>query len=749
MAISYFKSGNIDVYPTAFRGTFTKDSVDYVYNVESSINTEANQKLTSYINKDTFIITQPEDVKLNQPFEFFIHGYYFKIKELTTELFNTSTQKLKPCWLGIKLEPVSLGNDQETLILRPFVSSSTIQNPNTEILDITSGSDSIFNGLAILTSRNDLESSTNKSFYYYLDLGQDKDKLFGKIKEIDLENAIVTTDKIKNLNVTTEKLNTNSVITEKIKDENVTEPKLATDSVTTNKIKNQNITTAKIKDDAVTADKIADSSVHNYHTNNDVINTDTVSDNGTNINLSFDNNHKIKPNISHADRGVSHAIYAEQLKVYNPETKTYTNYDINISGVKLLKVEDGMIKEVGSGINVGNTYTPIYLENGELKKCTTTWNATGYNLVSTNNKIWLPQYLYAQNSNTYITLSSSQITIPQNVTMTGNKVKVNNTLEGNVITANSVKTDSLTTNKVDGNYFIRIKNSSSSPSATGLNHPEENSLMVAYDGIRFIKNLVENPSSCSYYNWTSLTTKVTNNDKTLLYTPYFNADEITVNTSLSARNITVKSQLYTNVISSVSNTGFIDINNGLRIWKTGKIFKAADHDEPYFKYPGFGKMYEFRKGTSNGYNVYFASVGINSILREFRINYPATSSMDSSSDWDDIYGRNIIEIDGTLTYRVKSFSYGVKQVTHPEAGVDYVTLSDRFTITIDYNNWSSVWFKTLSTSYRICLDINNSGIFFYITSSGGTPIDIYNYINGGFITITNCKKLTDPYNDYV
>ena len=43
-------------------------------------------------------------------------------------------------------------------------------------------------------------------------------------------------------------------------------------------------------------------------------------------------------------------------------------------------------------------------------------------------------------------------------------------------------------------------------------------------------------------------------------------------------------------------------------------------------------MYEFRKGTSNGYNVYFASVGINSILREFRINYPATSSMDSSSD---------------------------------------------------------------------------------------------------------------------
>ena len=149
--------------------------------------------------------------------------------------------------------------------------------------------------------------------------------------------------------------------------------------------------------------------------------------------------------------------------------------------------------------------------------------------------------------------------------MTGNKVKVNNTLEGNVITANSVKTDSLTTNKVDGNYFIRIKNSSSSPSATGLNHPEENSLMVAYDGIRFIKNLVENPSSCSYYNWTSLTTKVTNNDKTLLYTPYFNADEITVNTSLSARNITVKSQLYTNVISSVSNTGFIDINNGLRI----------------------------------------------------------------------------------------------------------------------------------------------------------------------------------------
>ena len=564
MAISYFKSGNIDVYPTAFRGTFTQDSVDYVYNVESSINTEANQKLTSYINKDTFIITQPENISLDQPFEFFIHGYYFKIKKLTTDLFNTNTLKLKSCLLGIKLEPVSLGNDQETLILRPFVSTSTIQNPNTEILDITSGDDSIFNGLAILTSRDDLVRSTSKSFYYYLDLGQDEDKLFGKIKEIDLENAVVTTDKIKNLNVTTEKLNTNSVITEKIKDENVTEPKLATNSVTTIKIKDQNVTTAKIKDDAVTADKIADRSVHNYHTNDDVINTNIVSNNGTNINLSFDSNHKIKPNISHADRGVTHAIYAEQLQVYNPTTKTYTSYDVNTSGLKLLKVEEGIIKEVSSCGNAGNSYTPIYLNNGELKGCTTTWNATGYNLVSTNNNIWLPQYLYAQNSNTCITLSSSQITIPQNVTMTGNKIKVTNTLEGNSITANSVKTTSLTTNRVDGNYFIRIKNSSSSPSATGLDDAAENSLMAAYDGIRFIRSQYVDESSCSYYDWTYLTTKVSKH-KVSVYTPSFKADEVIASTKVDANFITAKSLLSTNTISSISNTGFVDINAGLRV----------------------------------------------------------------------------------------------------------------------------------------------------------------------------------------
>lgn len=682
MAINYFKSVNIDVYPTAFRGTFTQDSVEYIYNVESSINTEANQKLTSYINKDTFILTQPENIGLNQPFEFFIHGYYFKIKELTTDLFNTSTQKLKPCWLGIKLESVSLGNAQETLVLRPFVASSTVQNPNTEILDITVDNESIFNGLAILTSPNDLASSTDKNFYYYLDLGQDEDKLFGKIKEIDLENAIVTTDKIKNLNVTTEKLNTNSVITEKIKDENITEPKLATNSVTTIKIKDQNVTTTKIKDDAVTADKIADNSVHNYHTNDDVINTDVVSDNGTNISLSFDSDHKIKPNISHNDQGVTHAIYAEQLKRYNPTTKTYTSYNVNTSERKLLKVEDGIIKEVSSC--AGSTYVPIYLDNGELKDCTTTWNPSGYNLVSTNNNVQLPQYLYAQNTNTRITLSSSQITIPQSVTVTGTKFKVNNTLEGNEITANTVKTNSLTTNRVDGNYFIRIKNDSSSPSARSLTDAAEYSLMAAYDGIRIIRNRYSDISSGDYtYNWTYLTTSVTDN-KVSLFTPYFKANEITANTNLIAWNATVNTKLNTNVISSISNTGSVNINSALNISKTGQITKSTKHPKPYFKYPGFGKMYRLYQTTYNGYKVYYATVGLLNILDEFKINYPETKS--SPSSWDDIYGRNVIEIEGTLTYRAKRLVDGVKQITHKDYGADYITYSDKFKFTIDYNN---------------------------------------------------------------
>ena len=687
MAINYFKSVNIDVYPTAFRGTFTQDSVEYIYNVESSINTEANQKLTSYINKDTFILTQPENIGLNQPFEFFIHGYYFKIKELTTDLFDTSTQKLNKCWLGIKLESVSLGNDQETLILRPFAASSTVQNPNTEILDISTDDGSIFNGLAILTNPNDLASSTNKNFYYYLDLGQDEDKLFGKIKEIDLENAIVTTDKIKNLNVTTEKLNTNSVITEKIKDQNVTEPKLATNSVTTIKIKDQNVTTAKIKDDAVTADKIADNSVNNYHTNDDIINTDIVSNNGININLSFDENHKIKPNISQDDQGVTHAIYAEQLKRYNPITKTYTSYDVNTSERKLLKVEDGILREVSS--RVGSNYTPIYLDNGELRACTTTWNPSGYNLISTDNNVQLPQYLYAQNTNTRITLSSSQITIPQSVTITGTKLKVNNTLEGNEITANTVKTNSLTTNRVDGNYFIRIKNGSSSPSATdsSLPYAAEYSLMAAYDGIRIIRNRYSNISSCGYtyytYNWTYLTTSVTGN-KVSLFTPYFKANEITANTNLIAWNATVNTKLNTNVISSISNTGSVNINSALNISKTGQITKSTNHPKPYLKYPGFGKTYRLYQTTYNGYKVYYASVGILDILDEFKIDRPETKS--SPSSWDDIYGRNVIEIEGTLTYRAKRLVEGVKQVTHKDYGADYITYSDKFKFTIDYNN---------------------------------------------------------------
>ena len=81
------------------------------------------------------------------------------------------------------------------------------------------------------------------------------------VSTIKILDLAVTTNKIDNLAVTTAKLDTNAVTTAKILDLNVTTSKIAADAVTTAKILDLNVTTAKINNLAVTDAKLATDSV--------------------------------------------------------------------------------------------------------------------------------------------------------------------------------------------------------------------------------------------------------------------------------------------------------------------------------------------------------------------------------------------------------------------------------------------------------------------------------------------------------
>lgn len=78
-----------------------------------------------------------------------------------------------------------------------------------------------------------------------------------------INNDAVTTDKIKDANVTTAKLATDAVTDVKIKDGAVTNNKLGADAVTNEKLADNAVQTENIKDASVTTDKIAKEAVTN------------------------------------------------------------------------------------------------------------------------------------------------------------------------------------------------------------------------------------------------------------------------------------------------------------------------------------------------------------------------------------------------------------------------------------------------------------------------------------------------------
>lgn len=139
--MNYFKSNQVKVFPCANRGK-EKDpdtGAERVFNPEARFNTEENLTLPSYIGgNDTYIISQknPTSGLADGEFEALIHGYYFKVTNLTSNEINTIFNS-NLCFLGIKLSENTAG-------IKQLVS---LESTNSENLDREINGNYYFTGL--------------------------------------------------------------------------------------------------------------------------------------------------------------------------------------------------------------------------------------------------------------------------------------------------------------------------------------------------------------------------------------------------------------------------------------------------------------------------------------------------------------------------------------------------------------------------------------------------------------------------
>ena len=422
MAINYFKSDNVEVYPSAYRGTYKKDNELYTYNVESSIYTEVNHTLFSHINKDTYIITDPDKVSKNNPLEVLIHGYYFKILN-PSELFDT-TGKFNISYLGIRTKLVPIGTDQNSTILCAFTNDTNVDSTGT--LDVANGD---FVGLAYSKDVKPVEGQSSEYKYYFLDFTtNDKNELYGKIKNVDLEDDIITTEKIVDQSVTTDKLHDGDITTEKVKDEAITHEKIADNAIENNNIKNNTIENVKLLNKTIEGNKIKDSTIGTSHiidkavTSKKIAESNVLTEHIKDDNITFDKlgpgaikydpdkriiaddairasniaaNSIIEEKIQNsavttkkvndkaittekiADKAVTNDKIAQSaVKTDNLDSNAIiygAKYIVNASGNgnrytrsdKLLFIDNGEIKE--SNVNIGSVNNPVYLDNGIFK----------------------------------------------------------------------------------------------------------------------------------------------------------------------------------------------------------------------------------------------------------------------------------------------------------------------------------------------------------------------------------------------
>ena len=160
----FFKSKDIKVFPSSFRGTYKSDTspsaADITFDPEARLNTEANfilpKNTLNIQGKDSYIIEYNET---KNKITFILGGYYFEILNLSEYLSEISNK-----YIGITLRPVALlsssdfekdqfklDSDRTSKVLGSWIDNSG------DILDFLESTNNCycFTGLKVLDSEDD------------------------------------------------------------------------------------------------------------------------------------------------------------------------------------------------------------------------------------------------------------------------------------------------------------------------------------------------------------------------------------------------------------------------------------------------------------------------------------------------------------------------------------------------------------------------------------------------------------------
>lgn len=110
----YFESTDVQVFPCSYRGSYADNGTEDIFDPESRMLTEANMKAQKLRQNAEVTIISCKDVDNKKALEFFLHGYHFRIADIS-ELDETS-------YIVIKVKNVDI------------INNGTI-NHSTEILD--------------------------------------------------------------------------------------------------------------------------------------------------------------------------------------------------------------------------------------------------------------------------------------------------------------------------------------------------------------------------------------------------------------------------------------------------------------------------------------------------------------------------------------------------------------------------------------------------------------------------------------
>lgn len=154
MGLSFLKSKNVKIYPTARRGKYTEtsnnSSATYIYDPEARLETEYNKvhHFSKTVAKNSYIIAWDDFNTVNSKLKCVIGGYYFEI---------TGTVNYK--YLGIQTKDITLvDNNTDTRSTKLIISTITDQEgKNTATVnDALDTADGNFLGLVGSDDANDL-----------------------------------------------------------------------------------------------------------------------------------------------------------------------------------------------------------------------------------------------------------------------------------------------------------------------------------------------------------------------------------------------------------------------------------------------------------------------------------------------------------------------------------------------------------------------------------------------------------------